>query len=68
MIDTESTIILRTKDAIYSPCKITNMSKTDVAVRFFKGMRWDKEAERYVGDYVVDIIPRKKIVCISERT
>lgn len=68
MIDKGSLVILRTKDAIYSPCKIVNMSKQDVAVTFFKGMRWDKEKERYVEDRVIEVIPRKNIIRISERT
>lgn len=68
MIDKGSLVILRTKDAIYSPCKITSIDKTVVGVQFFKGMRWDKEKERYVEDHVIETIPRKEIVCISERT
>lgn len=67
MIDTGSLVILRTKDAIYSPCKITRMNKQDVAVTFFKGMRWDKESERYIEDHAIETIPRKRIICISER-
>ena len=67
MIDTGSTVILRTKKAIYSPCKITKMSKVDVTVTFFKGMTWDKEAQKHVEEHAVETIPRKEIVSISER-
>lgn len=68
MIDTGSTVVLLTKDAIYSTCRIVKMSKNDVAVKFFKGRTWDKKTQRYVDEHAVDIVPRKKIISISERT
>lgn len=67
MIDKGSNVILLTKDAIYSPCRITNMSKNDIAVRFFKGMVWNKDTETYEENHTIERIPRKNIVCISER-
>jgi len=62
-----STVVLRTKDAIYSTCKIVAMSKENVTVTYFAGMKKDRETGEYYEDRPVETIPRKKIVSMSER-
>jgi len=63
-----STVVLRTKNAIYSTCKIVAMSDENVTVTYFTGMNKDRETgEYYIEDRPVETIPRKKIVSMSER-
>ena len=67
MIGKGSTVVLRTKDAIYSTCKIIAMSDENVTVTYFAGMKKDRETGEYYEDRPVETIPRKKIVRMSER-
>lgn len=67
MIGKESIIVLRTKDAIYSTCKIIAMSDENVTVTYFAGMKKNRETGKYYEDRPVETIPRKKIIRMSER-
>lgn len=67
MIGKGSTVILRTVDAIYSPCKVVSMSGDNVTVTYFAGMKKDRETGRYREDHKVETISRKKILSLQER-
>lgn len=67
MIEKGSTVVLRTIDAIYSPCKIVSMSKENVTVTYFAGNRKDRKTGEFCEDRPVEVVPRKKIIVISER-
>ena len=68
MIEKGSTVILRTTDAIYSPCQVISMSKDNVTVTYFAGKKKDRQTGEFADCHIVEIIPRKKIVRMSERT
>lgn len=67
MIKKGSMVVLRTSDAIYSPCKIVAMSPENVTVTYFAGYKKDKETGEMYEDRPVETIPRKKMVRMSER-
>ncbi len=67
MIGKGSTVVLRTRDAIYSTYEIVAMSDENVTVTYFAGMKKDRETGEYHEDRPVETIPRKKIVRMSER-
>lgn len=67
MIGKGSTVILRTVDAIYSPCKVVAMSDDNVTVTYFAGMKKDRKTGKYYEDRPVETIARKKILSLQER-
>lgn len=67
MIDKGSTVILRTKDAIYSPCQVLAISKENLTVTYFAGMKKNRETGEFHEERPVETIPRQKIVSLSER-
>ena len=67
MIQNDSTVVLVTNDAIYSPCKIIAMSRDNVTITYFKGMNKDRKTGEYCESRPVETISRKNIASISER-
>lgn len=67
MIEKDSTAVVRTIDAIYSPCTIIAVSKENITVTFFAGMKRDRKTGVFVEEHSVETIPRKKIISMSER-
>lgn len=67
MITENSTAVIRTTDAIYSPCVVIAVSKENVTVKFFAGMKRDRKTGVFVEEHSVETIPRKKIISMSER-
>lgn len=67
MIQKGSTIVLRTKEAIYSTCEIVAISDENVTVTYFAGVKKDRQTGKMHEVRPVEIIPRKKIVSMSER-
>jgi len=68
MITEGSTVILRTTDAIYSPCKVVAISSDNVTVTYFAGTKRNRETGEYKDEHPVVTIPKKKIVSLEERT
>jgi len=68
MIKIGSTVIVRTKDAIYCVCELIAMSDKNITVGYFAGMKKDRATGKLRPDHRVDIISRSKIINISERT
>lgn len=67
MIQKGSTAIVRTRNAIYSPCQIVLLHENSVAVEYLAGMKKDSKTGKMVEDRRVDTIPRNQIVSMSER-
>lgn len=67
MIEKGSTVILRTKEAIYAPCKVIAISSESVTITYFAGAKRDRETGEYQDNHPVETIARKKIVSLSER-
>ena len=67
MIKAGSTAVIRTVDAIYQPCQVTAISKENVTVAYFAGMRKDRATGRYKEDHRTETIPCKKILSMQER-
>ena len=67
MIQNGSTVIIRTKDAIYSPCKITSITPDNVTVTYYAGSKKDRKTGELYEDHPVETISRKNITSISER-
>lgn len=67
MIDKGSMVVLRTKDEIYAPCRIVAISDENVTVAYFVGMKKNPETGEYHENRSIKIIPRKKIIHMSER-
>lgn len=68
MISKGSTVILRTKDAIYSPCTIVAISSLNITVTYSAGQKKDSRTGRLVKSHPIETIPRKEILKMSERT
>lgn len=68
MIQKDSIVELRTKDAIYSTCKIVAISDENVTITYFAGMKKDRQTGKMHEVRPVEIIPRKKIISMSERS
>jgi hypothetical protein len=67
MIQKDSVVVLRTKEAVYSTCKIVSMGKENITIKYFTGMQKDNQTGQMRGDHRVETISRKNIVDISER-
>ena len=67
MIQKNSTIILKTLDAIYSPCKVVALNAESVTVTYFAGMKKDRKTGKMYEDHRTEIIPRNKITSLQER-
>jgi hypothetical protein len=68
MIQKSSTVILRTVNAIYSPCKIVALNDESITVKFFAGMKKDRKTGKMYEDHQIETIPRNKITSLQERT
>lgn len=67
MIKKDSKIILLTKDAIYSPCKVVSLSADNITITYFAGTRKDRKTGEVYENRPVETISRKNIVSMSER-
>jgi hypothetical protein len=67
MIQKGSTVILRTRNAIYSPCEVALLHRNSVAVKYLAGMKKDRKTGKMVEDRRVETISRNDIVSMSER-
>jgi len=67
MIQEGSTVILRTDDAIFSPCEVVSLSKNNIVVSYFEGTKKDRRTGKFQGNYKIATIPFGKIVKLEER-
>ncbi len=67
MIEKGSLIVLRTQEAIYSPCIIVAISSGNVTVSYCAGVKKDRSTGRSYAEHKTETILRKKIVSMSER-
>lgn len=67
MITEGSRIILRTTNAIFSPCFVLKNSPQSITVRYHRGTRRDKKTGEYKEDYQVETISMKDVETMSER-
>lgn len=67
MIEEGSTVILRTKNAIYSTCKVVALSDSNVTIEYFAGMKRDRTTKKMRESRPIETIARKNIVSMSER-
>lgn len=67
MIREGSTIVLRTNNAIYSPCKVVSISDQNITVTYCAGTKRNRTTGEFQENHPVEIIPRKEIISMSER-
>ena len=67
MISKGSTIVLQTREAIYSTCQVVTMSADNVTVRYFAGTKKDRATGKWYDDFRIESVSRRKIVLMSER-
>lgn len=67
MIQRGSTAIVRTKNAIYSPCEIIALNTESVTITYFAGMKKDRKTGKMYEDHPIEKISRDKIVSLQER-
>lgn len=67
MLRKGSSAVLKTKDAIYSPCEIVNISKDSVTVTYLAGTGIDAKTKKPFEKRPVETIKRKDIISLSER-
>ena len=67
MIEKGSTIVLQTTDAIYSTCRVVAISDENVTVTYYAGTKKDRQTREMHEVRPVEVIPRKKIISMSER-
>ena len=65
MIKKGQTVHLETKDAIYSPCKVMEISKMSITVRYFAGMKRDKSTGGFFEEYRVETLNMKNVTHLS---
>lgn len=67
MVGKGGNVILRTKNAIYSPCKVVSISDKNVTVSYCPGMKRDRKTGEFIMERREDTISKKDIISISER-
>jgi hypothetical protein len=67
MIKEGSRIILRTDDAIYSPCRVLSLSKVSITVTYFAGSKRNKQTGAFQEIHPVETISLNKVISMSER-
>lgn len=67
MIRSGSMAVIKTDEAVYSPCRVISINKDNVTVTFFAGFKKDKKTGKIYEDRPVETISRKKILSMSER-
>lgn len=67
MISPGSTVILRTKDAIYSPCTIIAISEQSITITYVARNKKDRATGKYSESRPVETILRKDILSLSSR-
>jgi hypothetical protein len=67
MIQEGSTVVLMTDEALFSPCEVVSLSRDNIVVTYFEGMKKDRKTGKVQGSYKTATIPFKKIVKLEER-
>ncbi len=67
MIKEGSTVVLRTKYAVYCTCKILNMSKSSLTITYCAGTKRDNETGEILEKHITETISLKEVVKMSER-
>ena len=67
MIGPGSKVILKTNNAIYSPCEVVSISAKAVTVRFASGMKRDRQTKKMFMEMKVETVSRNDIISMSER-
>jgi len=67
MISDGTTVILRTEDAIYSPCKIVRINKKSLLISYCPGTTMDKNTGTLKPDRKTISIATKDVLYIKER-
>ncbi len=67
MIKQGSTVVLRTKEAIFSPCKVMAITKENITVTYFAGTKRDRETGEFSEVHPVETISMKNVKYLSER-
>jgi len=64
-IQVEATLNLRTKKAIFLPCKVVKAGEKSVTVTYCAGMKKDRQTGEWFENHPVETIPAKDIVSVS---
>jgi hypothetical protein len=67
MIATGSMIILATKEAIYSPCKVLDLNANSVRIQYFAGTKKDRVTGEFKQVHLTETILIKNVTQMSER-
>lgn len=67
MIQKDSIVVLRTKEAVFSPCKVITLNEENITVTYFAGTKRDRETGEFGEVHRVETIPIKKVTYLSER-
>ncbi len=62
MIQEGSMAILRTKKAIYKPCKVVKIGDRNLVITFFAGTKKDRKTGEFYEDRPIETIPFKDVV------
>jgi hypothetical protein len=66
MLQSGSLATLRTQDAIYSPCRIVDISDESVTISYFAGSKKNPKTNEVHEQRLVETIPWRKIVSLVE--
>jgi len=64
-IQVEATLNLRTKKAIFLPCKVVKAGEKSVTVTYCAGMKKDRQTGEWFENHPVETIPARDIVSVS---
>lgn len=67
MVKKGSTVVIHTKDAIYSPCQVVSINDRNVVVQYYAGMKKNRSTGEFFEDCPMETIPLQKIFYMSER-
>jgi hypothetical protein len=67
MIQEGSMVVLKTDEAIFCPCEVVFLSRDNIVVTYFEGMKKDRRTGKVQGSYKTATIPFKKIIKLEER-
>jgi len=67
MIHDGSTVVLMTKDAVYSTCKIISINAKNITIAYYTCSSKFSETGEIQKQYHTEVISRKNIVSMSER-
>ncbi len=67
MIQIGSTVILRTENAFYSPCKIVRLGTDNITISYYPEIKNDNKTGKIIASSKQETISRKKIISMCER-